>query len=210
MLFRSESWCPLSVEFQFRQPAVLAPYHEIFGTRLSFECKQNVVIVDATTLARKMPEIETFDTSVQTKLHENLLELGEHKVKEQARAASIAARLQGLLASRLANEMPFDLESAAAGLELPARALQWRLEQEATSYEKVLLATRFLETERYLRDSTLQLTRISALLGFSELSAFTRWSHKHFHMTPSALRQHLRSGGRMVAAAANSPGDDAS
>jgi len=106
--------------------------------------------------------------------------------------------------------MAFDLETVAAEIGLPARALQWRLEQEVTSYEKVLLATRFLETERYLRDSSHQLTRIAALLGFSELSAFTRWSHKHFQTTPSALRQHLRSGGRMVAPAANSPGDDAS
>jgi len=209
-LAAGESWCPLSVEFQFREPAVLAPYHEIFGTRLSFECKQNVITLDATTLARKMPEIDAFDTRVQTKLHENLLELGERKVKEQAQAASIAERLQGLLSSRLANEMAFDLETVAAEIGLPARALQWRLEQEETSYEKVLLATRFLETERYLRDSSYQLTRIAALLGFSELSAFTRWSQKHFRMSPSALRQHLRSGGRMVAPAANSPGDDAS
>ncbi len=179
-LAAGESWCPLSVEFQFREPAVLAPYHEMFGTRLSFECKQNVIIVDATTLARKMPEIETFDTRVQAKLHESLLELGKRKVKEQEQAASVAARLRALLSSRLANEMAFDLETVAAEIGLPARALQWRLEQEETSYEKVLLATRFLETERYLRDSSHQLTRIAALLGFSELSAFTRWSQKHF------------------------------
>ena len=191
------SWLPLSVEFQHRQPEALDAYQAFFGTRLNFERKTNAIIVDATTLAKRMPG--NYDG-----LHESLLELSAHKIKEQRTASTVAHQLQELLGQRLTNELPFDLEAAAGDLQLPPRALQWRLEQEQTSYEKVLLLTRMSEAQRYLRDSTLQLTRIAALLGFSELSAFTRWSQKHFQRTPSAMRQHLRGGGRNPA----STGDD--
>jgi AraC-like DNA-binding protein len=183
------AWVPLSAEFQHRAPDMMEPYHSIFGTRLGFERKENAIVVDATTLARRMP------VAIEG-LHESIQELGELHLREQTTAASMAARLQTVLAARLSSETSFDLETVAGEIGLPARALQWRLEQQQTSYEKVLLATRIVEAERYLRDTTHQLTRIAALLGFSELSAFTRWTHKQFDTTPSALRHHLRSGGR--------------
>lgn len=191
------AWLPLAVDFEHRLPENLEPYHRMFGTRLAFNRKQNAVVVDATTLSKRMPEI-------YEGLHESLVELGERRLKEQVTTTSIAARLQALLSQHLANEAAFDLETVAAGMGLPTRALQWRLGQDGTSYEKVLLATRRLEAERYLRDSSHQLTRVAALLGFSEPSAFTRWSQKHFKMTPSAMRRHLRRGGASLA----SPGDD--
>lgn len=191
-------WLPLSVEFQHREPEALAAFQAFFGTRLGFDRRTNAIVLDATSLARRMPVI-------YEGLHENLLELSAHKLKELQVATTTAARLQELLCTQLAAEQPFDLETMANEMAIPARALQWRLEQEQTSYEKVVLATRLREAERFLRDSSHQLTRIAALLGFSELSAFTRWSQKHFQMTPSAMRQHLRAGG----SAPGSAGDDA-
>ena len=78
-------------------------------------------------------------------------------------------------------------------MELPVRSLQWRLEQEATSYEKILLVTRVIAAERYLRDSGYNLTKIASLLGFSELSAFTRWCQRQFNTAPSTYRKKLRA-----------------
>jgi AraC-like DNA-binding protein len=191
------AWLPLAVEFQHREPEALDAYQAFFGTRLSFERKSNAIVVDATSLAKRMPVI--YDG-----LHASLLELSAHKLKEQQVATTVAAQVRDLMAARLSHEMPFDLEAVSSELQISTRALQWRLEQEETSYEKVLLVTRMAEAEKYLRDSSYQLTRIAALLGFSELSAFTRWSQKHFLMTPSAMRQHLRVGG----SAPGSTGDD--
>lgn len=194
-----EGWVPLSVDFQHRAPDDLRPYHALFGTRLNFERRENAIVVDATTLAKRMPrplEVEG--------LHNSIIELTERHLLEQANAESAMHRLQAAIIERLAREQAFDLETVAADLALSTRSLQWRLEQEDTSYEKVLLAIRRKETERYLRDTTHQLTRIAELLGFSELSAFTRWSQRQFRMTPSALRQFLRKGGR----ATPSSGDD--
>lgn len=192
------TWMPLRVEFQHREPEAIERYREMFGTRLSFEHKTNAVIVDITTLSKRMPVI-------YEGLHESLRELSEHKIRQQSRAVSFADRLQAVLQGRLMNERPFELEAAAKELALQPRALQWRLEQEGTSYEKVLLATRIVEADRYLRDSDHPLTRIAILLGFSELSAFTRWAQRRFHATPTALRARLRKGGSLIDLAGDDP-----
>ncbi len=196
------TWVPLAVEFQHRQPEAIEQYRSLFGTRLSFERPENVVVVDATTLAKRMPVILE---GLHEGLHESLLELSRRRLKEQTQATSVAARLQALLSHRLKNEIAFDLETVADEMEIPARALQWRLEQEHTCYEKVLLATRTIEATRYLRDTSHPLTRIASLLGFSELSAFTRWAQRRFGATPSSLRQRLRNGGALPQLPGNDP-----
>ena len=126
-------------------------------------------------------------------LFESVLELGNRRLKEQATPEDVASALHARIAERLASGEPFDLEAVATAMNMPSRALQWRLEQEATTYEKVLLLTRVVLAEQYLRDSNHRLTKIANLLGFSELSAFTRWSQRQFKMTPSAYRKHLRA-----------------
>jgi AraC-like DNA-binding protein len=186
-------WEPLGVDFQHRAPDDLSAYQKFFGPRLKFDRRENAIAVDATTLARPMPEI-------LHGLFRSIQDLGERHLKEQVLPDDIATRAQRIIAVRLATEQPFDLEAIAAAMATQARALQWRLEQEATTYEKVLLLTRIIEAERYLRDSSHQLTKIASLLGFSELSAFTRWSQKQFAMSPSTYRAHLRGGGATSAA----------
>ena len=42
---------------------------------------------------------------------------------------------------------------------------------------------------RYLRDGNRPLTEVSALLGFSAQSGFSRWYRKHFHSTASSQRR---------------------
>jgi AraC-like DNA-binding protein len=196
-LATSPNWFPLSVHFQHREPDCLGVYHEFFGTRLKFDQTVNGISVDATTLARPMPV-------VLEGLYDSVRDLGDRQLQEQTSTPDTSSKLQAVIAGCLATERPFDLETVAATMDMPGRALQWRLEQEGTTYEKVLLLTRILQAERYLRDSDHQLTKIASVLGFSELSAFTRWSQKQFKMTPSAFRQHLRSGGR---AALSAPDD---
>ena len=184
----SPTWCPLTTGFQHRAPLpqYLPDYQKLFGSRLKFDQPYNEIAIDAASLSRAMPK-------VMQGLFETIRELGEQKLQAAAAPDDVASELHTLLAKRLAAEEPFSLESVAEALQLQVRALQWRLEQEATTYEKVLLLTRVIAAESYLRDSDHNLTRIASLLGFSELSVLTRWSQHQFHMTPSAYRKKLRA-----------------
>ena len=187
-----QAWHPLVAEFQHRAPTApeaLEAYAQLFGSRIKFDQPRNSIALDQTALSKPLP-------TTMEGLFDTIQELGDQKLKaRQAEPDDDAAALHRLLNRLLQAEEPFDLETCAAALGMTGRSLQWRLEQEGTSYEQVLVMTRIVAAERYLRDSDHQLTRIASLLGFSELSAFTRWSRSRFKMTPSAYRQCLRAGG---------------
>lgn len=182
------NWLPLAVHFHHRAPDDVEPYRHFFGSRLKFDQRDCSIAVDASTLAMPMPEL-------LPKLHETVRAMGDRVLKEHVHLNDAASQLQHLLADRLPSGQPFDLDSVAKALGTQPRGLQWRLQQEATTYEQVLLLTRMLHAERHLRDSNHPMTEIANLLGFSELSAFTRWCQRHYKMTPSASRRHLRQGG---------------
>jgi len=84
------------------------------------------------------------------------------------------------------------LEGAAAALGRTPRQLQTELKRHDTSFDEVLTRTRRALAERYLRDSDLPLTEIALMLGFSELSAFTRAARNWLGMPPSQWRQQVR------------------
>jgi AraC-like DNA-binding protein len=183
------SWQPLITEFQHPPPApeTIPRYVQAFGSRLKFDQARNAIALDPTALGKPMPKL-------LEGLFESIRELGDQKLEaSQAAPDDDAAILHKLLEKKLAAGEPFGLETVAAAMELPVRSLQWRLEQEATSYEKILLVTRVIAAERYLRDSGYNLTKIASLLGFSELSAFTRWCQRQFKTTPSTYRKKLRA-----------------
>lgn len=184
-LAAGSDWHPLSVGFEHREPVDLTAYRKFFRTHLLFDQSANSLLVDASTLAKPMPK-------VLEGLYDSVRDLGDRVLLEQAAVTDIASRTQTEIARRFDAETPFDLEAIATALELTPRALQWRLAQEATTYEKIVGLTRILRTEHMLRDTNHPITTIAALLGFSEHSAFTRWAKRQFGHTPKNLRRRLR------------------
>ena len=97
------------------------------------------------------------------------------------------------IAESLNSEPPL-LEHIARRLRISPRALQNRLGQKSTTFERVLSETRRALAVRYLRDTDLSLTEIAFLLGFSEQSAFTRAARGWFGCPPRAMRDKSRRG----------------
>lgn len=88
------------------------------------------------------------------------------------------------------------LEAACGEFRLSRWSLQRRLREEDTSFSDVMERSRAAEAQRLLSGSTLTLTEIADRLGFSALSAFSRFFSSHCGMTPSryrALQQHKPS-----------------
>ena len=74
-------------------------------------------------------------------------------------------------------------------MRLTARQLQWKLEQDETTFEKEVSETRRLLAERLLTSTDLTMTQIAAAVGFSELSSFTRACSKTwFGVSPREYR----------------------
>lgn len=74
-------------------------------------------------------------------------------------------------------------------LHLHARTLQRRLSEDGNSFEAIKDEVRSEMAHRYLTKSSLPLSQITALLGYSQQSALTRSCQRWFNCKPLALRQ---------------------
>jgi AraC-like DNA-binding protein len=80
------------------------------------------------------------------------------------------------------------LESACHEFGLSRWSLQRRLREEDTSFSEVMERARTVEAQRLLSCSSLAFTEIADRLGFSALSAFSRFFSSQSGMTPSRYR----------------------
>jgi AraC-like DNA-binding protein len=182
------SWCPYAVEFAHRKPQILRDYEAYFGPRVSFDAAHNRIDIRAEDFDKPMPKL-------LNQLSVSLRDYAERVLVESRTRKSIVEFAAAVLYERLEKEQSFDMEALAAHLGMQVRALQWRLEQAGTSYERLLSRTRKRMAVRLLRDTDLAIAQIAARLGYSEASPFTRAAQKWFNATPTAHRQRLRQAG---------------
>lgn len=179
-------WTPQSIELAHRKLPCAAALTRVFGCPVDFNCAANSIIVATSTLARKSKIADTKVFGLFKDLGDRLLEEldGPPEISGQARKAIVGRLTSGHVS----------LDTVAEDLDLSSRSLQSRLAAADTSFEALLNDTRMTLATGYLRDTDLPLTEIALLLGFSELSAFTRAAQRWFGEPPSAHRQALRQG----------------
>ena len=100
----------------------------------------------------------------------------------------LALRVQQALTNRVAGG---DTRIGALARELAtsARTLQRRLAAEGVSYQELLDEARKEAAGRYLADTTLAISEIAYLVGYSEPAAFHRAFRRWYGSTPEAYRQ---------------------
>ncbi len=180
-------WHPPSTEFKHRAPEAIEVYKRVFGREMQFNARRYRVDIDRATFAREMPQriVGLFDS---------VRELGDRVLNEARLQQDVVHALSAALTQQLQEQAPFDLATVAGLTGMSPRALQWRLEQAGTSYERVLTRVRLEQATQLLRDTDLSIGDIAALLGYSEQSAFARAAQAWFKRSPSAQRQLLRFG----------------
>jgi len=156
----------------------------LLGPRVRYNRPRNAIIFEAAAL-------NTRSESVVPGLFELISQLGDRMLEEQREQADIVALTRRQIATRLRNGGS-DLGTIARAFGLSPRALQGRLRRSGTTFDALVSATRQSRAESYLRDTGLSMTEIAMLLGFSELSAFTRAAQRWFGMSPTAYRNHAR------------------
>jgi AraC-like DNA-binding protein len=78
------------------------------------------------------------------------------------------------------------------------RTLQRQLAAEGESFTSILHATRAGQAERHLVSDRYTLGEVGNVLGFTSPSAFSRWFHQQFGVSPREWRRTTR--GRVAAA----------
>jgi len=101
---------------------------------------------------------------------------------------SLGGTLEAVLPTYFRDGYP-SIEMASELVGCSGRTLQRKLRQEGSSYRRVVQSARFAAAKDFLQDPEMPLTAISALLGYSELSAFSRAFSAWTGCSPSEYRE---------------------
>lgn len=177
-------WSPKGVALEHRELPCREDILRVLGPNARFDQTANAIELREEILDR------TYDAA-DTRLFHLIQELANRLLAERKSQSDIVWQTRCAIV-RTIETGDVTLEDIAGQLELSSRVLQSRLSASSVTYEEVLQETRRELTETYLRDTDLSLTEIALLLGFSELSAFTRAAVRWFGVPPSTRRAALR------------------
>lgn len=184
-LHAGPAWYPAGVDLDHRSLDCAEEVARILGSNVRFDQPCNVLTIRDTVLNRSSPHADT-------RLFGILRGLADRLLSERKAATDIVQRVTDILVNLLQGGEG-SLEDVANMLDMSPRVLQTQLAAADTNFETLLHETRQRLAESYLRDTDLPLTEIAFLLGFSELSAFTRAATRWFGVPPRLHRIELRN-----------------
>lgn len=162
---------PTVVEFMFDRPPESSYYSEQFGCTVTFAQRTNRMLLSASAIDRVVPSGNAPMRAIhETVLEARLQEIGAH---------SITCRVTEEIVRRLHRGEP-RREEIAAALALADRTLRRRLEEENSSFQKLLEDARREAAMKYLADGRYSMQQIADLVGFSDhcnfFRAYRRWT----------------------------------
>lgn len=178
------NWMPMAVELEHRELGCEEEVRRILGPNVRYDCTANTLKIRESVLDRGATDGDDSLFNLIHQLGERLL--AEHKVRHDQVALTQRAIVH------LLETGDVTLEEVAEFMGLSPWTLRTRLSAADTTFETLLQETRQDLTDIYLRDTDLPLTEIALLLGFSELSAFTRAASRWHGVPPRVRRMELR------------------
>ncbi|MCA9645738.1 MAG: AraC family transcriptional regulator [Polyangiaceae bacterium] len=116
------------------------------------------------------------------------------RLAELDRSSGVSERVRDILLEALPSGQS-GMDRVARRLAVSRRTLQRKLNEEGTTYQKLLSETREALARHYLARTDLSCTEISFLLGFEDPNSFFRAYHNWTGQTPVAHRQRLANTG---------------
>ncbi len=178
-LFLGQSWRPRSLCFTHPAPASAATFSRVFGMPCTFNQDFDGIVCLASDLEAPLP---SYDPVMAQQVKHYLGTL-----LAQSTVASMSDMVRKLVYALLPTGL-CSVERVAQHLSVDRRTVHRRLEQEHTTYSGILAEARADLVIRYLENRERPLSEVAALLGFSSLSAFSRWFSGRFGRSVSAWR----------------------
>lgn len=175
-------WAPEQVHFEHPKPAKWRDHAHAFGARVHFGQPTNRLIFRGVSLHERMP---TGDLHRAGLLGDQLI-----RISGGTGTLSLLDHVKGEIRSRLPGGVP-DIESIADAVGLQRWTLQRRLADYGLTFSGVVDQVRRELAERHMRQRYVPAMEISDLLGYSELSAFSRAFRRWFGVSPQQYRSRL-------------------
>jgi AraC-like DNA-binding protein len=164
-----QDWRPQGVSFTHRAPGDTSTHRRVLGVTPLFEQPFTGVVM----LARELDApVVGADPETRRHMERYLAQVaGRHRVDAPA---VVRALILEMLPSGQCS-----IQKVAARLRVHRRTLHRQLAVQDTTFARLLDEARFQLAEAHIAEGRQSLTQISELLGYSSLSAFSRWYRRH-------------------------------
>lgn len=179
----SNNWTPEEVHFEHPQPEDWQAHETAFSAPVYFSQPTNALLFRPEILEQPMPGR---DLALMTIMRTCLERLGS----QQQPPPSLIDQVRLMIRTNLPEGYP-SLEQVARALKLSAATVQRELALEGVAYKDLVEMTRRELAISYLKQRQLPLSEIAFLLGYSELSAFSRAMRRWEGASPRAVRAKL-------------------
>jgi AraC-like DNA-binding protein len=170
-------WQPVSVHFTHARPKNLSLHRKLFGERIEFNSDFNGLTCLKADLHRPNtvadPKLARYAAQFVDSMHSDETSTA-HEVRK---SIYLLLPLGDATISRVANS-----------LGLHERTLQRMLAADDVAFSDLINGVRRELAERYLSNRSYSLTRIAEMLGYAQLSSFTRWFIGEFGAAPGIWR----------------------
>jgi AraC-like DNA-binding protein len=184
--FLGDRWQPYSVHFTHSMPRDRSVHRRLFGPNVRFGSDFSGLVCAAADLDQANPAADAVMANYALQFLQTLprSELGSATL--DARKAIYLSLPSGKAS----------IEQVARSLGINVRTLQRRLDAEKTSFSDLLNAVRRDLAVRYLPNKSYSLVQVAEMLGYSQLSSFTRWFSAEFGAPPARWRSvHAQNSG---------------
>lgn len=171
---------PLSVEFAHPKPEYAAHYARFFGCEAGFGRSGNRIHLDNRML--DLPVMSS-DPGLLSALEFSMAE----KLKVRSDEDDLVTRVNHLITVHL-GEGDAQVGQIASALGLSRRSLQRKLADEGRQFGEMVDANRYAVAMDYIQHSEYSLTDIAIMLGYSELSSFSRAFRRWTGKSPQSFR----------------------
>jgi len=178
-LYVGNGWNPRAVYFQHQAPQDLTHYNMLFHAPISFHQEFNGLVFDANLLNST---IGMFEPEVMQFLGSYLDEL------ERSRKQDIVHQVS-MLVRDLLPKGTCSLKNVAQLMGLKERALQRRLNKDDSSFQQVLDQLRKQMAKEFLDSPDTNVTNLAQILGYADLSTFSKAFKLWFGVSPSRYKQ---------------------
>lgn len=172
---------PRAVCFAHAGPARPIEQERLFRAPVRYGCPRNELVLDRGALDRPQLHAEPRLLAVLDRRIEEML----NGIPEEH---TFSVRVKRAMADHLMDGDP-PVGLVAGKLHMSPRSLQRRLQDEGTSFARLLSDLRCDLAKLYLRERRSTLSEVAFLLGFAEVSAFHRAFKRWTGQTPAEYRR---------------------
>jgi AraC-like DNA-binding protein len=172
---------PREVRFRHARPAHTKTHDAVFRAPLTFGAASNGLVLPLEMLSLPLVQADSA-------LSATLQRIGEAFVAAQPRALTWRQAVRKRIADQLSSD-GCSCEEIARSLAVTPRTLLRRLKEEATTFRDELDVIRHEKAVTYLRDTTLSVSELAYLLGFSSVATFHRAFKRWTGTTPGDYRR---------------------